>query len=187
MSKMTVRRNMKTRATKQKGFTLIELMAVIVGGGFLIFIGMQSWPLARDFVNEMRLNKQIATFAAVVEKSCVNGDCSNVTTARVLASGNLREYHNGDNTAVVSITGVAVEFGPANIGAGTNNGLSQIHENINQRICSGSVKSVWPQASIIRVDGVDVKANQDATVDEDVINANCTTGMNQIEYVMAAS
>lgn len=170
----------------QQGLTLVETMVVISLLAIVIYVGMLSFPVARDYLRQLSLTKQVNDFSIVVSGSCINGDCGNVTTQRVLDSGNLKEYHNAAGTAVLSISGVGVEFAPGDIGAGTNNGLSQTHENITQRVCNMAIKSMWQNTAIINVGGVAVKPDPDASLDEDLLNANCTPGMNQIEFITQA-
>jgi prepilin-type N-terminal cleavage/methylation domain-containing protein len=171
---------------KQQGMTLIEAMIVISLAAVFLYVVMIGYPLGRDYLSQYSLTKRVTDFSIVAGQSCINNDCSNVTTARILASGNLKEYHDAGDTGVMSISGVAVEFAPANIGAGTNNGLSQTHENITQRVCNMSIKSLWNTVALVNVDGTAVKANPDDDIDEDLINANCTAGFNQIEFITQA-
>lgn len=178
--------NFKTNMKRQEGATMVEYILWISFAVLATLGALLLYPMGRDGYERKQLTEQINTIATNLLVDCNNSDCSDVSTANVLASGVIKEYHNNDDTSVMSVSGVAIEFAPANIGPGTNNGISQTHENINQRVCNNLVKGLWDTVALINIGGVAVKANPNDAVDTSSVNTNCVDGANQIEIITSA-
>lgn len=181
------RSNLKNNMSKkQQGFTLVELLIAVTLATGLFLIAIIVVPLIRDNNASSNLTQQVTTFNSVLSTSCYNGDCSSVTTANVLASQLLKEYHNSDDTAINTVSGVPIVFASGDVGSGTDNAISQIHADIRDRVCNISVKNLWQIASLINVNGVPVKDSISESLDEAAINTNCAASDNSVEIITRA-
>mgnify|MGYP001321506088 CR=1 FL=1 len=165
---------------KQGGFSLVELMVVIVLIGALLYFIIPNLPIVRDFIIKKNLVDNTNALYSVASEYAPNGDWTNVTTANLLASEVLKEYHNAGDTAILNPQGNAVDFAPASVGAGVNNALLLTQIDMTNRPCNLFVNGYWDSAELISVNAIPVKTSATQDVDIAAINANCTNNANSV-------
>ncbi len=168
---------------RQGGFTLLEVLIAVTAGALVLFLGVRAYNYVIDNIESSDLQSQVTTFSTVLKLSCQNKDCSNVSTANVLASQRLKEFHNSDDTAINAVSGAAITFTSGDIGTGSDNAVSQLHPGVTQRVCSLGVAKLWQQVELINVNAVAVKAGANDSLDDSAINANCNLDENSIEFI----
>ncbi len=169
-------RNMKNSG----GFTVIELVATIALIATLIYLAFQYLPILRDFVERKKLVDGTNAVYAVASEYAPNGDWTNATTANLLASGLLDEFHNSADTAILSPTGSAYGFAPASVGTGTNNAVAITQSDMKDRPCNLFANGYWDSSELISINAVPVKTTGNQDVQVAAINTNCSAGDNVV-------
>lgn len=167
----------------QNGMTMIEMMVtlviILVVTGFLLRYA----PALRDGWRASSLVTNVTQFHGMAVGSCGNGDCTSINSQVIVDSKKLLEFHNQAGSEVISVTGSPVVFGPANIGTGTGNGLSQTHADIGDRVCVIAAENIWSSVSLLNINGVAVKTTISQPVDNATINTNCASNLNSMEFI----
>jgi prepilin-type N-terminal cleavage/methylation domain-containing protein len=170
----------KFKSRNNKGFSLIEIMVVIVLIGALLYFIAPNIPIVRDFIEKKNLVDTTNAVYAAASEYAPQGDWSQVTTANLLASGVLKEYHNSADSAILNPNGSPITFTSADIGTGSDNAVLITQSDMKDRPCNLFVTGYWKTAELINVNTVPVKTASDQAVQTALINANCTNNNNVV-------
>jgi prepilin-type N-terminal cleavage/methylation domain-containing protein len=167
----------------QKGFTLIELMVVLVIVGVLIWMGSNNLGLS-DTAKATSAGNETKTAIAKIN-ACHNTSASFVGLNAEISLGRCAAYTDrvtgaGATLAVTNEYGGLRTFAAANVGGGVNNGFVIGEPSIPFSSCLKFVEIAYKDANLITVvnsggTSTAVKATKDQTIDSNQIYAACGT------------
>lgn len=143
----------------QKGFTLVEV-AIVVAVGALLLIGVSQAP---TIIANNRANAEIAELPQVVaniQKIYANrSNFVGIDNAQVIGLKAFPEDRVDGAASLLSRWGESITVAPADVGTGTDNGVSLTYALVPSAECINVIQGVEGRFYTIEVAGTEVKTD----------------------------